>query len=165
MNVMVELIQKSIKRLCKIGIKRCVSRFRSLLLEIKADIDEEIDCKSTFSLRIPASYSSWSVSWTMDEKAKFHYPKLVQKEHRPITIYNSLDDLSRKTPYFMVSKKKEANMSFHLPFLANDHVIAEFVIYTKEKLSQEKVRKLYNTMDKYRTALSTMASAVYSLTV
>ena len=54
-------------------------------------------------------------------------------------------------------------MSFHLPFLANNQVIAELVIYITEKLSQEKIKRLRNTVEKYRSNLSQMALAAYNM--
>lgn len=142
--------------------RRQVSQFQSFILEVKADVDDTIGCRSRVSLRVPAGYDIWRFLWVVDEKGKFRYPRRKQREYRPVRIYNLQPD-PYKSPYPLVHQKGKARTSFHVPFLEADSVIAEFVIYTTESLSQEKSQILRNIVEKHRDKLSEVLLATHHL--
>ena len=162
---MTKLFQKLAWRVWRVDEKRQARQYGPLILEMKTKIDQTMGHSSRVSLRTPTGYNSWRVSWVLDEKAKFRYPRLKQTEHRPVRIYNLHSNSYYRSPYSLPRQKGKFRRSFHFPFAPDEGVIAEFVIYTLESLAEEKSQILRNIVESYLNDLSEMALAAHSLRV
>lgn len=158
---MIDRLRKVIQHVWRTDRRLRLSQSRSLILEVKAEVDETIGYRSRVSLRVPAGYNTWRALWMVNEKGKLRYPRRKQREHRPVRIYDLHPDPYYRSPYSLPRQKGRFRVSSHFPFAPDEEVIAEFVVYTSRSLTAEESQTLHNIVDEYSDGLSGMVSATY----